>query len=81
MRFDNCATDRQSYSHAALLCGDKRLKQPRGDIWTDANTRVGNADENHAIFGRTGGDNNFTSVGGVHRFKSIPQQIDQDLLN
>src|SRR5262249_30362991 len=75
------ARDRQTDAHAVALRGDERLEKLGADLRRDAGSSVGNGNFDHVLGRQRGGDDEFATLGVLHRLDGIAHQVEQHLLD
>src|SRR4051794_614728 len=78
---DDGAANRQADTHAMAFVGDERLEQMRRYVRRNPRSGVRDADCEHTILVRRGGNCELAPLRGFHGFDGVAQQVEQNLLN
>src|SRR6266516_4465268 len=81
VRLDDRPRDRKADAHSLALGGDEWLEQLRRDFLGNSRPGVGNADRDHVVIGRAGGNDQLAAMRCLHGVDRIAYQVDQDLLH
>src|SRR6516162_388816 len=81
MRLHDRARDRQADAHTVAFGGDERLEKLGGDLRRDAGSGVGDGDFDHVVGRQRGRDDEFATLGLLHRRDGITDQVEQHLLD